>query len=154
MIVLVPFADRSTVKLVGDAVSVKLPETGAVTVNETLVVCVTPPPVPVITIEYVPVAVVEATVNVATEVPDPGAAMGLVPKPTVTPLGWPDADKVMAALKPPETAVVIVEVPELPCTTETEVGEAEMVKLGVFEVGASALIRAAPFGLPQPVAKS
>ena len=47
MIVLVPFADRSTVKLVGDAVSVKLPETGAVTVNETLVVCVTPPPVPV-----------------------------------------------------------------------------------------------------------
>lgn len=60
----------------------------------------------------------------------------------------------MAASKPPETEVVTVDVPLLPCTTETEVGEAEMVKLGVVDVGARALIRAAPFGLPQPVAKS
>lgn len=154
MIVLVPFADRSTVKLVGEAVSVKLPETGAVTVNETLVVCVTPPPVPVTTIEYVPVAVVDATVMVMVEVPEPGAAMDVGLNATVTPVGWPDAVNATAALKPPETAVVIVDVPELPCTTETEVGEAEMVKFGVFDVGASALISAAPFGLPQPVAKS
>lgn len=84
---LVTFAERSTVKLVGEALSVKLPATGAVTVNETLVVCVTLPPLPVMTIEYVPVVVVEATVKVTSEVPEPGAAMGLVPKPTVTPLG-------------------------------------------------------------------
>jgi hypothetical protein len=87
VIVLVTFAERSTVKLVGEALSVKLPATGAVTVNETLVVCVTLPPLPVMTIEYVPVVVVEATVKVTSEVPEPGAAMGLVPKPTVTPLG-------------------------------------------------------------------
>ena len=39
---------------------------------------------------------------------------------------------------------MIVDVPPLPCTTETEVGEAEMVKLGVVDVGARALIRLAP----------
>jgi len=114
VIVLVPFAERSTVKLVGDALSVKLPATGAVTVNETLVVCVTLPPLPVITIEYVPVVVVAATVKVTRELPEPGAAMGFVPKPTVTPVGWPDADKVTAASKPPETEVVTVDVPLLP----------------------------------------
>ena len=46
-------------------------------------------------------------------------------KATVTPVGWPDADSAIAESKPPETAVVIVEVPLLPSTTETEVGEAE-----------------------------
>ena len=61
-----------------------------------------------------PGVVLAATVIVMTELPEPGAAIGLVPKPTVTPLGWPDADKVIAALKPPETAVVIVDVPLLP----------------------------------------
>lgn len=154
MIVVVPCDDRSRVKLVGDAVRVKLPDEGAVTVSVTVVVSVTPPPVPVTMIGYVPVTVVEATAMLIVEVPDPGAAMGVGLKLTVTPVGWPDADKPMAASKPPETAVVIVDVPLLPCTTETEVGEAEMVKLGVVDVGARALIRLAPFGLPQPVSKS
>jgi len=102
----------------------------------------------------VPVAAVAATVKVATEVPEPGAAMGLVPKPTVTPVGWPVALNVMAASNPPETVVVTVEVPLLPFTTETEVGEAEMEKLGEAAVPVSALIKPLPFGLPQPVAKS
>ena len=109
------------------------------------------PPVPVTVIVYVPVAVVEATVKVMVEVPEPGAAMDVGLKLTVTPVGWPVADKAIAESKPPETAVVIVDVPLLPCTTETEVGEAEMVKLGVDDVPASALIRPAPFGLPQPL---
>ena len=101
-----------------------------------------------------PVGAFEATVKVRVELPEPGAAMGLVPKLTVTPVGWPVADRVIAELKPPETAVVIVEVPLLPCTTETEVGEAEMVKFGPEDVPARPLIRPDPFGLPQPVSKS
>lgn len=142
------------VTVVGEAESVKLPDETAVTVSATMAVCVTSPPVPVTMIAYVPVAVVEATVMVMFEEPEPGAAMDVGLKPTVTPVGWPFAVKATAESKPPETAVVIVDVPPLPCTTETEVGEAEMVKLGVVDVGARALIRLAPFGLPQPVSKS
>jgi len=52
-------------------------------------------------------------------------------KLTVTPVGWPLAVKAIAESKPPDTLVVIVEVPLLPCTTETEVGEAEIVKAGL-----------------------
>ena len=52
-------------------------------------------------------------------------------KLTVTPVGCPLALRPTAELKPPETVVVMVEVPLLPCTTETDVGEAEMVKLGL-----------------------
>ena len=113
-----------------------------------------PSPEPVTVIGYTPVAVVEATVMVIVEVPEPGAAMDVGLKLTVTPLGWPVADKAIAESNPPETAVVIVDVPLLPCTTETEAGEAETVKLGAEDAPASALIRPDPFGLPQPVAKS
>jgi hypothetical protein len=102
----------------------------------------------------VPVVVVEATIMVMVELPEPGAAMDVGLKLTVTPVGWPDADKATAELKPPEMAVVIVDLPLLPWTTDSEEGEAEMVKLGVVDVGARALIRPVPFGLPQPVAKS
>ncbi len=137
----------------GEALRVKLPVTGAVTVRLTVAVCVSPPPVPVTVMVYVPVAVVEATAMVMVEVPEPGAAMGVGLKLTVTPVGWPLAVKAMAELKPPEAAVVIVEVPLLPCTTETDVGEAEMVKLGTGGP-VSAVIRAAPFMLPHPVTKS
>jgi hypothetical protein len=71
---------------------------------------------------------------VIVDVPEPGAAMDVGLKPTVTPVGWPLADKPIAELKPPETAVVIVDLPLLPCTTDTEVGEADMVKLGLATV--------------------
>lgn len=154
MIVLVPWDERVMVKLVGDAERVKLPVTGAVTVSETEVVLVKPPPVPVTVIVYVPVAVVEATAIVIVEVPAPGAAIDVGLKVTVTPVGWPLADNATAELKPPETELVIVEVPLLPCTTETEPGEADRLKLGLDELPASALIRPEPFGLPRPVAKS
>jgi hypothetical protein len=62
--------------------------------------------------------------------PEPGAGMVLGLKPTVTPIGYPVADKEMAESKPPETAVVIVDVPELPLATLIFVGDALMVKLG------------------------
>ena len=101
-----------------------------------------------------PVAVVEATVNVKPYVPEPGAAMDVGLKATVTPVGCPPADKATAESKPPETEVLIVEPTLLPLTTETEAGEAAMVKAGVALVGASALISAGPLGLPHPVTRS
>ena len=152
--VVVPCDDRVMVKLVGDAVSVKLPAATAVTVRLTVAVCVMPPPVPVTVIVYVPVAVVEATAMLRLEVPEPGAAMDAGVRLTVTPVGWPDVVNATAELKPPETELVIVDEPLPPCTTETEPGEAESVKLGVVDVGARALISPVPFGLPQPVTRS
>ena len=79
---------------------------------------------------YLPVAVLEATVRVTPEEPVPGAAIGVGLKPTVTPVGWPLAVKAMAELKPLIAVVVMVDAPLLPWTTETEVGEAEMLKEG------------------------
>ena len=67
---------------------------------------------------------------VMVELPEPGAGIGLGLKLTVVPDGAPEADNVMALLKPPLTVVVRVELPRLPCWMLSEVGEAEMVKLG------------------------
>ncbi len=78
-----------------------------------------------------PAATVEATARVKADVPEPGAAMEVGLKVAVTPAGWPLAVKATAELKPPETVVVIVEAPLLPCATETEVGEAASVNAGV-----------------------
>jgi hypothetical protein len=91
---------------------------------------------------------------VMVEVPEPGAAMEVGLKVTVTPVGWPVADKAIAESKPFKTAVVIVDVPLLPRTTESEVGDAQTVKLADADALVSALMRPVPFGLPQPVAKS
>jgi hypothetical protein len=74
--------------------------------------------------------VLDPTAIVIVELPPPGAAIVLGLKLTVVPLGAPEADKLIALLKPPLTAVVMVEVPWLPCTTLSEAGEAERVKLG------------------------
>ncbi len=94
----------------------------------------------------------DATASVRVEVPDPGAAMDVGLRLAVTPVGAPEADKVIAELKPPATVVVIVDVPLLPCTTDTDVGEAEMLKLGVgLEVRA---LISPLFGVPQPVTRS
>ena len=77
------------VTVVGEAEKRKATRRAAVTVSATMAVCVTSPPVPVTMIAYVPVAVVEATVMVMVEEPEPGAAMDVGLKPTVTPVGWP-----------------------------------------------------------------
>ena len=60
---------------------------------------------------YVPVAVLDPTLMVIVELPDPGAGIGLGLKLTVVPDGAPEADKLIALLKPPLTDVVIVDVP-------------------------------------------
>src|SRR5208282_1225348 len=109
VIVEVPELPQVTVSETGDALMLKSPAlAAAVTVRLTVVVRTSPPPVPVIVMVYVPVAVSEATVMDIVEVPEPGDAMDVGLKLTVTPLGWPEADNAMAALNPPETAVVIV----------------------------------------------
>ena len=51
------------------------------------------------------------TMMVMVEVPAPGAAIGLGAKLTVVPVGAPEAESMIALLKPPLTVVVIVEVP-------------------------------------------
>ena len=147
----VPLFPCTTETDVGEAEMVKLGLATVVTVSETVVVSVVLPEVPFTVMLYVPVAVDEATVMVMVEVPAPVIDVGL--KPMVTPVGWPVAVKVIAESKPPVTVLVIVDVPELPCATETEVGEAERLKPGVTEP-VRLLIRPDPFGLPQPVAKS
>jgi hypothetical protein len=75
--------------------------------------------------------VVAATARVKVDAPDPGAAIDVGLKLAVTPVGAPDAVRAIAELKPPDTAVVMVETPLLPCATETEVGEAVSVKAGL-----------------------
>jgi hypothetical protein len=135
----------------GDA-EIEKPAEELVTVSETVVEEVVLPDVPVMVIEYVPAATLDATVKVAVDEPLPVIEAGL--KPTVTPEGWPEAERVTAESKPPLTVLVIVEVPELPATTETELGEAERVKPELVDVPSSALRRPSPFGLPQPVARS
>lgn len=53
-----------------------------------------------------PYAAVLDTVRSISDVPEPGAAMEAGLKLTVTPVGWPVADKAMAESNPPETAAV------------------------------------------------
>ena len=97
---------------------------------------------------------VEATVKVATELPEPGAAIDAGLKATVTPVGAPEAVSAMAASNPPETEVAMVEDPLLPRTTESEVGESEMVKAGVCVVEPERAEIRPELGLPHPVTKS
>ena len=121
-----PWPPCATLTEVGEAAMVK--SGGAVTVNVTVAVCWTPPPLPVTVMAYVPTAVLLPTAMVMPELPAPGAAMGLGLKLTVVPVGTPDAVRLRALLKPLLTVVVSVELPELPCATLTAVGEADKVK--------------------------
>src|SRR5689334_12728588 len=102
-----------------------------VTVTETVVVCVLPPPVPVTVIGNVPVAVVDATVMPMLDVPEPGAAIDDGVKVTVMPAGAPEEVSATAALNPPAMADVIVDEPLVPCLMLTLAGEAESAKSGV-----------------------
>lgn len=68
------------------------------------------------------------------EEPEPGAAIEVGLKETVTPEGCPDAERETAELNPPETVVEIVEEPDDPWTTETLLGDEEIAKSGFEEV--------------------
>ena len=75
-----------------------------------------------------------ATVTDIVDVPDPGAEIVAGLKPTVRPVVEPPLggviveDSAIDELNPPETAVVIVDVPLEPRATESESGEALMEK--------------------------
>ena len=105
------------------------PDPGAVTVKVTVVVGESPPPVAVTVIGYVPVGVFAPTATVIVEVPAPGAAIVLGLNVTVVPLGAPVEVKATELLKAPPIAVVIAEVPCVPCVTLSAGGEDDTVRL-------------------------
>ncbi len=92
----------------------------------TVMLWLTPPPLPVTVIGYVPGVVLDATVSVMTELPLPGAGMGFTLKEAVTPPGKPVALKDTEELNPLVAVVVMVEVPDAPWATVSEVGEAQI----------------------------
>jgi hypothetical protein len=99
----------------------------------------------------VPAAAVDAAVNVKVEVPEPGAEMDALLKAAVTPVGKPEALRVMAELKPPDTAVVMVLVPLAPCASDTDVGDAERVNAGAVTVSETAAVWVTPPPVPVTV---
>ena len=60
---------------------------------------------------YVPVAVLDPTVIVMVELPDPGAGIVLGLKPTDVPEGAPEVERLIELLKPPLMVVAMVDVP-------------------------------------------
>ncbi len=116
-----------------------------------MVVCVTPPPVPVTVIVLVPLPAFLPTVIVMVDDPVPGAAIGFGLKLTVTRLPCPEADNEIAELKPFKAVVLIVDVPELPRATVTEVGEALMLKSGVTPVTVRETVVVCVIPPPTPV---
>ena len=127
----------------GEAERVKLC-TKACTVRLSVVVFVKLPDTPWIVTVTVPVAAVGVAVKVSVLV----LVAGLGLKFAVTPLGKFEAERVTLPLKPSCGVIVMVVVAWPPCVTVTLPGLADKVKFG--PVGANALIRPAPFGLPQP----
>jgi hypothetical protein len=99
-----------------------------------------------------PVEAFLPTLTVIIDEPDPGAAMELGLKVTVWLLPCPEADRVIAELKPPVTAVVIVAVPDEFRATVIDVGEAEMVKAAAtLEVTVSETVAVCVRPPPVPV---
>lgn len=96
----------------------------------------------------------DATATFNTDEPDPGAAIEVGLKLTVTPAGWPVADKAIAELKPSKAEVEIVDVPLLPCTTDNEPGEADSEKVGDVVLDPVRALMSPVFGLPHPVTRS
>ena len=72
----------------------------------------------------------EPTVTVIVELPEPGAAIEEGLKLADAPEGRPETLKEIAELKPPEMLVLMVLAPEDPWLTVSVDGDAEMVKLG------------------------
>jgi hypothetical protein len=81
------------------------------------------------------------------EEPEPGAAIEVGVKLAVTPEGNPVADKETAELKPPDTLVLILVLPELPWTTDKLLGEAATEKSEVgLKMISSTACNSIPFG--------
>jgi hypothetical protein len=76
--------------------------------------------------------VLDPTVIVMVELPDPGAAMVVGLNETVVPEGTPEADNAMELLNPLLTTVVMVEWLWLPWGMLKDAGEAEILKVPPF----------------------
>jgi hypothetical protein len=148
VIVLVPLAAWETLRLLGDADSVKVP-TGF-TVSETVVVLAKTPAVPVMVTLVVPTGTVPLAVNVNVLVF--AVLVGL--NDAVTPFGSPEADKLTLPLKPFRGTTVIVLVVLLPCVTLTLAGDAARRKPGEGPPAGQLFTRFAALTVPMPVAKS
>ena len=79
---------------------------------------------------------------------------GFVPKVAPTPLGKPDAVRMMLPLKPFRGLIETVVEPEVPCRMVALEGEAERRKPGCVEDEGQLLTKLAAFTVPMPVAKS
>lgn len=150
VIVLVPVAPCTTVKVLGDAERVKFGFGAAFTVRDSVVVLVRLPDVPVTVTVTVPVAAVPIAVSVNVLV----AAVLVGLNDAVTPDGRPDAARLTFPLKPPSGKTVIVLVPLVPCVIVTVAGDAERKKLGVLDEPGQLLTRFVALTVPMPVAKS
>jgi hypothetical protein len=148
VIVLLPLLPWATVKVFGEAVSVKLPN--AFTVSVMVVVALRLPEIPVIVTVTVPAFAVLLAVRVRVLVEVAGFGLNAA----VTPLGSPEAASVTSPENPLTGVMVMVLAPLAPpFAMVTEFGEADKVKLG--PAGATnASIRAEPFGVPHPEGKS
>ena len=113
VIVELPWLPCCTLNDDGEADSAK--PGSEVTVSVTVVVRWSPPQLPVTVMGYVPVGVLAPTLMVIVDVPEPGAEIVDGLKLTVVPEGMPDADRLIAPLKPPLMVLVIVDVVWLPC---------------------------------------
>ena len=129
VIVLLPLEPCVTVRLLGEAESVKLGCGGGAvpfTVRLMFVVCVRLPDVPVTVTVTVPVVAVLLAANVS--VLEPVAGLGL--NEAVTPPGKPELDKETLLLKPFAGVMVIVLFPLEPWLTVRLLGEADKEKSG------------------------
>ena len=125
-IVLEPLAPCVTVKLLGEAESVKLGAGTEFTVRAMVVLFVKLPEVPVMVTVAAPAVAVLLAVSVKVLV----AVAGLGLKEAVTPLGKPDADKLTLPLKPFWGVSEIVLEPLAPSMRVRLLGEVESVKFG------------------------
>ncbi len=133
---------------VGVSVTTGVP-LAAVMVSEMEVVAVRLPEVPVTVTVVVPVVAPVDTVKRSVLVVPVGFGLNV----GVTPFGRVELDKVTLPLKPPKGVTVMVEIPVAPCSMVRVLGLAESENDG--PAGPErALMRLAPFGLPQPVARS
>ena len=95
-----------------------------------------------------PVGVVEPTTIVIVELPFPGAGMEVGLKVAVAPEGSPEAESAIELLKPPLTAVVMVDVPWLPCAMLSDAGDAVIVNVGAVTVRVTVVFCCTPPPLP------
>jgi hypothetical protein len=124
VIVSVPLAPGRIESASAEGVSVKPP--AAVIVIVIVVVLVNVPEVPMTVIGYVPTGIEQLAVKVSILLPP---VIGLVPKPTVKPVGKPDADSVMLPVNPLMPVTGIANEPEPHCGIVKD-PPGPMVKLG------------------------